>query len=150
MKVEINPILLEIGNNFKQAHTSEPDSVEAIALITALLYRTNQEPYIMSLAEMVIDFEMPEKMAKKFHPFVKTQGDLLGQLENDRGHYGGTYQEVLDKLEYDWNFADVEFYEPDSEWLWNPDYSFPAFTFVVVERPQSPQSINYHKLKLSQ
>ena len=146
--IVINPILLEIGNNFKQAHTSEPDSVEAIALMVALLYRTDKEPYIMSLAEMVIEFEMPEKMAQKFHPFLKTQGHLLGQLENDRGYYGGTYQEVLDKLEYDWNFADVEFYEPD--WTWSPDYAFPAFTFVVVERPQDPQAINYSTLKLSQ
>jgi len=143
--IVINPILLEIGNNFKQAHTSEPDSVEAIALMTALLYRTDKEPHIMSLAEMVIEFEMPEKLAQKFHPFLKTQGHLLDQLENDSGYYGGTYQEVLDKLEYDWNFDGVEF--NDYDWTWSPDYAFPDFTFVVVEKPQS---INYHKLKLSQ
>ena len=142
--IVINPILLEIGNNFKQAHTSEPDSVEAIALMTALLYKTDKEPYIIEFNDMVNEFEMPEKLARKFHPFLKTQGHLLGQLENDRGHYGGMYQEVLDKLEYDWNFADVEFY--DYEWTWN-DYIFTAFTFVVVERPQS---INYLHLKLSQ
>ena len=145
--IVINPILLEIGNNFKQAHTSEPDSVEAIALITALLYRTDKEPYIMEFNDMVNEFEMPEKLARKFHPFLKTQGHLLGQLENDMGHYyGGRYQDVLDKIDYDWNFAEVEFDDVSDEWSWN-DYTFPAFTFVVVERPQS---INYHKLKLSQ
>jgi hypothetical protein len=143
--IVINPILLEIGNNFKQAHTSEPDSVEAIALMVALLYRTNREPHIMEVIDMIEDFEMPEKLARKFHPFLKTQGYLLGQLENDMGFFGGEYSEVIRLINNYWGKKEPTI-DSDRDWDWG-SYAWPVFTFVKVE---VPQTINYSILKLSQ
>jgi hypothetical protein len=145
MMIVINPILLEIGNNFKQAHTSEPDSVEAIALMVALLYRTNREPYIMEVIDMIEDFEMPEKLARKFHSFLKTQGYLLGQLKNDMGFFGGEYSEVIRLINNYWGKKEPTI-DSDRDWDWG-SYAWPFFTFVKVK---VPETINYSILKLSQ
>jgi len=147
MKYQINPILIQIAKNFKAAHTSEPDSVAAIALMIALNWRTNKEPYLPTMSEMTGTlFDMPEKLARKLHYFLfTTQGYLLGQLTNEDGYYGGNYSEVLriaENVDADYTLKD----SPDDEggfWEWE-DYSWPEFTFVSYSTTY--QAINKKKL----
>lgn len=146
MKYRINPILIEIAKNFKAAHTSEPDSVAAIALMVALNWRTNKEPYVPTMSELTGSmFDMPEKMARKFHPFLITQGHLLGQLINNDGYYGGDYSEVLNlanAVNADYSLKD----DPDQDgsfFDWG-GYSWPKYTFVSYSTTY--QAINKKKL----
>ena len=152
MRYQINPILIEIAKNFKAAHTTEPDSVAAIALIIALNWRTDKEPYLPTISDMISgQFEMPEKLAQKLHPFLVNQGHLLGQLINNSGFYGGDYQEVLEivgEVNSDYTLKNPPWDDGDIDWEWgSTDYHWPFFTFIKLE---DPQSINYLQLKLSQ
>jgi len=147
MKYRINPILIEIAKNFKAAHTTEPDSVAAIALMIALNWRTDREPYLASINELTKSsgFTMPEKLARKLHPFLITQGHLLGQLTNEDGYYGGDYSEVLKiakNVNADYTLKDGP-YKDDPFWDWE-DYSWPQFTFVNYSTTY--QAINKRKL----
>lgn len=146
MKYQINPILIELATNFKKAHISEPDSVAAIALMIALNWRTNKEPYlsdISSLKEAV--FDMPEKLALKLHPFLVNQGDLLGQLTNDHDFYGGDYEEVVkagNEVNADYTLKSNPI--PDHiGWEWYEGYVWPQFTFIEISMPEA---INKKKL----
>jgi hypothetical protein len=153
MVYQINPILIEIAKKFKAAHTSEPDSVAAIALMIALNWRTNKQPYLPTISELTgTMFDMPEKLALKLHPFLVNQGHLLGQLNNNQGSYGGNYSEVLGmakNVNTDYTLKSNLLGNPYidmNDWEWG-DYSWPFFTFIKLE---NPQSINYLQLKLSQ
>lgn len=153
MKVKINPILIEIAKEFKKAHTSEPDSVAAIALMIALNWRTDREPYISTMTQLTgTMFDMPEKLALKLHPFLVTQGNLLGQLTNDFGFYGGDYEEVLlaaknVNADYSLKNPPSKYDHGQKDWEWHEGYAWPHFTFVGFS---TPQAINYKILKLSQ
>lgn len=139
MKYRINPILIEIAKNFKAAHTSEPDSVAAIALMIALNWRTDREPYLSSELRMTqaIAFDMPEKLARKLHPFLVNQGHLLGQLTNENGFYAAiTYSDIVmltNEVNADYTLKDDPIFL-GGDWVWpkpNPNgYSWPLFTFV--------------------
>jgi hypothetical protein len=153
MKVIINPILINIAKEFKKSHSSEPDSVAAIALMIALNWRTNKEPYLPTTSELTGSlFDMPEKLALKLHPFLVNQGHLLGQLNNDQGFFGGDYSEVLGmakNVNTDYTLKSNPIGNPYivmNDWEWG-DYSWPRFTFIKIT---APQAINYQILKLSQ
>ena len=152
MVYQINPILIEIAEGFKKAHTSEPDSVAAIALMIALIWRTDKEPYLPAVQELTGSvFYMPEKLALKLHPFLMTQGNLLGQLTNDIGFYGGVHyvEEVLefaDEVNTDYSLKTPPFKYGNDDWEW-ADHTWPQFTFIKLK---NPQSINYLQIKLSQ
>ena len=148
MKVKINPILINIAEAFKKSHTSEPDSVAAIALMIALNWRTNKEPYLATISEMGgTMFDMPEKLARKLHPFLITQGHLLGQLKNDGGFYGGDYEEVLraaNGINADYSLKNPPIKDtPRNDWEWYEGYVWPSFTFV---ENTMPEAINKKKL----
>ena len=154
VKVKINPILINMAEAFKKSHSSEPDSVAAIALMIALNWRTNKEPYLATISEMAgTMFDMPEKLARKLHPFlVTTQGDLLGQLINNDGFYGGDYEEVLsaaNEINADYSLKNPPIKDTQRDWEWHEGYVWPQFTFIDVTIP-TPQTINYKKIKLSQ
>lgn len=147
-KVVINPILIEVAKRFKQAHTSEPDSVAAIALMIALNWRTNKEPYIPTESLLAGNFFlMPEKMVRKLHPFLKSQGHLLGQLTNHLNFFGGDYKTVLNLAKGVNDDYSLNAYTNGETWEWQ-DYGWPGFTFVKLNH----QAINYPNiyLKLSQ
>lgn len=160
MIYRINPILIEIAKNFKAAHTSEPDSVAAIALMISFNYRTDKEPFVRSFAELVGNFEMPEKLARKLHSFLLTQGNLLGQLKNDHDYFGGTYSGILKAAKYvnnDYTLnqsldrcspANLGF-DDYSDWEWM-EYTWPKFVFVNEDykwyNPKTYQAINKKKL----
>jgi hypothetical protein len=150
MKVIINPILINIAKEFKKSHSSEPDSVAAIALMIALNWRTNKEPYLPTTSELTGSlFDMPEKLALKLHPFLVNQGHLLGQLENQTGFFGGDYEEVLKmakNVNADYTLKSNPLGNGINDWNWE-DYSWPHFTFIKIT---APQAINYQILKLSQ
>ena len=153
MKVKINPILIKIAKEFKKAHTSEPDSVAAIALMIALNWRTDKEPYLSTVTQLTGSlFDMPEKLALKLRPFLVTQGDLLGQLINNNGFYGGDYEEVLKaanevNADYSLKGQPSKYNHGQKDWEWHEGYAWPEFTFVAIS---NPQAINYKILKLSQ
>jgi hypothetical protein len=154
VKVKINPILINIAKEFKKSHSSEPDSVAAIALMIALNWRTNKEPYLSTMSDMTgTMFDMRYDLAQKLHPFLITQGDLLGQLENQDGFFGGDYEEVLsiaNNVNADYTLKSLtSMVVPENgkkDWEWR-DYSWPHFTFIKIT---APQAINYKILKLSQ
>lgn len=147
MKYQINPILIEIAKNFKAAHTSEPDSVEAIALMIALNWRTNMEPNLPTMAGLTGSlFDMPEKLARKIHPFLITQGYLLGQLTNDSDFFGGDYSEVVkmvNEVNADYTLKSNPLGNGMDDWEWE-GYSWPQFTFVGYSTTY--QAINKKKL----
>lgn len=150
MRVKINPILIKLAREFKKAHTSEPDSVATIALIIALNWRTNKEPYLPPVEQLTGSlFDMPEKMARKLHPFLVSQGYLLGQLKNEDGFFGGDYEEVVrfaNNVTADYRLKNLPLGGGAAAWEWE-DYTWPNFTFVASN---APQAINYKKLKLFQ
>lgn len=147
--IQINPILIEIAKNFKAAHTSEPDSVAAIALMIALNWRTNKEPYLPTVSELTGTlFDMPEKLARKLHSFlITTQGYLLGQLINNDGYYGGDYEEILkagDGVNADYSLKNPPIKDIErNDWEWYEGYVWPSFTFV---ENTMPEAINKKKL----
>ena len=145
MKYQINPILIEIAKKFKAAHTSEPDSVAAIALMIALNWRTDKEPYLPTISRMISgQFDMPEKLARKLQPFLITQGHLLGKLTNDSDFFGGDYEEVVtmaNEVNADYTLKSNPFRHGIDDWDWE-DYSWPQFTFVEC----GYQAINKKKL----
>jgi hypothetical protein len=151
MKAQINPILIEIAKEFKKSHSSEPDSVAAIALMIALNWRTNKEPYLSTMSEMTQTmFDMRYDLAQKLHLFLMTQGDLLGQLENDAGVYGGDYEEVLmaaKTVNADYTLKSTPLLTSNGDWEWWEGYVWPQFTFIKII---APQAINYQILKFSQ
>ena len=137
MKYTINPILIQVAKNFKKTHTSEPNSVAEIALIIALNWRTDEEPYLPSISAMTDGlFEMPEKLAQKLHPFLMTQGFELGLLKNENGFYGGDYTEVVevaDEVNSDYTLKNPPLYGNVS-WEWGANrYNWPKFTFIKSE-----------------
>jgi len=147
MRYQINPILIEIAKNFKAAHTSEPDSVAAIALMIALNWRTDMEPYLPTADQLAgSSFYMPEKMALKFRQFLMGQGRLLAQLKNDQGFYHGDYTNVLatadEGVNSDFTLKDNPSLDSDTSWDWS-DYAWPQFTFVEIS---IPEAINKKKL----
>lgn len=167
MMVQINPILMKIGDNFVAKHTPEElyhDRAETFALLTAMCWRSkyssignHQHQRFMGPKNMVKYLEMPADLARIFSAFLKTQVGLLKQLDevDNTDFYGSiepeaemgnpTYESIVSAVESrmwgvnDRVVNDAEDHQGD--WWWET-MMWPPFTFVEYGH----QAINKWKL----
>ena len=159
MMVQINPILMKIGDNFVAKHTQEEvyhDRAESFALLTAMCWKTDPEPLSMGPKWLVKYLKMPEDLAQRFSAFLKTQTYLLKQLERCEisDYYGRetepemgnpTYESIVSAVESRmWGEGACDDAEKQSlgDWWWE-GMNWPPFTFVVYV---PHQAINKWKL----
>lgn len=166
MMVQINPILMKVGDNFIAKHTQEEvyhDRAETFALLTAMCWRCEytstgklDRAFFMGPKNMVKYLEMPAHLAHIFAEFLKTQMGLLRQLDDAdyEDFYGKetnpemgnpTYESIVSAVESRmWGESNRVVNDAENQggdWWWE-DMNWPPFTFVEYGH----QAINKWKL----